>query len=106
MKLVLPRALSNIPAWLGGWAPPVVTVLALFLFAALSVNANPCTSNATGNWSAPGTWTSCGGVVPTAADTANLRAGSTVTLDVSNALAASVLVGGNPGPGTGTLLFN
>ena len=43
-----------------------------------------CTSNvAAGNWNTAGTWTACGGVVPTAADDVVINAGQTVTLDTS-----------------------
>jgi hypothetical protein len=84
----------------------VVAVLALWLFAAPSASANSCVSLATGNWNAPATWTACGGVVPTSVDTVEIRSGFTVTVNVANAVAASIQVGGNPGVGTGTLVFN
>jgi len=85
----------------------VVAMLGLFLFAAPSANASACVSSATGNWSATSTWTGCGGTgIPVAADTVEIRGGFTVTVDVSNAVATSIQVGGNPGAGTGTLVFN
>src|SRR3979409_666761 len=84
----------------------VVAVLALFFFAAPSAYGNACVSNATGNWSAPGTWTACGGVIPTAADTVEISNGfgHTVILDVSNAVAASMQLGNVFS--SGTLVFN
>src|SRR6476620_7852414 len=84
----------------------VGAVLALFLFAAPSAYAANCTSAATGNWSAPATWATCGSGIPAAGDTVQIRSGHTVTVDISNAVAFTVQVGGitaNPG---GTLVFN
>src|SRR6266487_4342346 len=84
----------------------VVAVLALVLFVAPRAYANACVSNATGNWNAPGTWTACGGSIPTAADTVDIGnlLGHTVTVNVSNAVAASVQVGNTLG--AGTLVFS
>lgn len=43
-----------------------------------------CTSNVTtGNWSASGSWTNCGGVVPGSADTVTILNGHTITLDAN-----------------------
>jgi hypothetical protein len=84
----------------------VVAVLALFLFSAPSARATACASAATGNWSAPATWSACSGGIPTATDTVQIRGGFTVTVDVSNAIATSIQVGGTAGFPTGTLVFN
>jgi hypothetical protein len=84
----------------------VVAVLALLLFAAPSAYANNCASAISGNWSAPATWSSCGSGIPTAADNVKVTSSLTVTVDVSNAVAASMMVGATPGSGTATLLFN
>ena len=84
----------------------VVAVLALLLFAAPSAYANNCASAGSGNWSAPATWSSCGAGVPTAADNVKITGSFTVTVDVSNAVAATMMVGATPGSGTATLLFN
>ncbi len=45
-----------------------------------------------GNWSSPSTWAS--GMVPTAADDAEIPAGVTVTLDISNAVCQNLIVDG------------
>lgn len=84
----------------------VLAVLVLFLIAAPSTYANNCASNATGNWSAAATWSGCGAGIPVAADNVKITGSFTVTVDVSNAVAASMMVGATPGTGTATLLFN
>src|SRR6267378_22652 len=74
--------------------------LLLVLLCGCSVNAfgaNNCLSNATGNWNAGVTWTSCGGTFPGAADNATVRNGHTVTLTAA-AAAASLTING---PGSG-----
>ena len=40
------------------------------LVPAAQAQADACVSNADGNWSAPGTWTDCGGGIPTSGDSA------------------------------------
>ena len=84
----------------------IVAVFSLLLLAAPSANASSCVSNATGLWSATGTWTSCAGGIPLAADTVQISGGFTVTVDVSNAVAASIQLGGPAVPSAGTLVFN
>jgi hypothetical protein len=84
----------------------VVAVFALLLFYAPNASASSCVANATGPWSVAGTWTGCGGIAPTSADTVEIRGGFTVTVDDATAAAASVQVGGNPGTGTGVLVFS
>ncbi len=73
-----------------------VFVFAFFSFVGVSNvhAANTCTA-ATGNWSDTGTWSGCGGVVPTSADSVIIPAGVTVTITSANdlstpAVAASV----------------
>ncbi len=70
--------------------------LAVLLFlCAGHVRAAACSSAGTGNWNTPATWTSCGGVVPAAADTVTINAGHVVTLNAAPAgVAASVTVVG------------
>ncbi len=85
----------------------IVAVLALFLFAAPSTYANACVSRANGNWGTAFTWSGCGSVVPTSADTVEISNGYTVTVNVSTAIAASVQVGGDSwGGGDGSLVFS
>lgn len=63
---------------------------ALFLFCcAGQALAAACSSTGTGNWNTPATWATCGGVVPTAADTVTVNAGHVVTLNAAPAGAAS-----------------
>lgn len=72
-----------------GWVVGVLVFLlvlpnALFWFPTNVLAAgNACTSNATGNWNTAGTWTSCGGTVPQAADTVTILNTHTVTLNTS-----------------------
>ena len=70
-------------------------------------------SRATGNWSSVSTWSTtfgggAGTVIPTSADVVVICGGYTVTVDVTNAVAASVQVSGTSATisGTGTLIFN
>ena len=85
----------------------VLAVLALLLFAAPSAYANACVSRANGNWGTASTWTSCGSVVPTSADTVEISNGFTVTVNVSTAVAASVQIEGDSwGGGDGSLVFS
>jgi hypothetical protein len=51
--------------------------------------ANSCSSNATGDWSSPSTWTSCGGVVPGNGDTATILNTHTVTVSDARTVGAS-----------------
>ncbi|MEK7650593.1 MAG: hypothetical protein AAB364_01840 [Patescibacteria group bacterium] len=57
---------------------------------------NACQSNGTGggNWNTAGTWTSCGGTVPQAADTVTIVNGDTVTLDVDSAITSITINNG------------
>lgn len=65
-----------------------------------------CLSNAggAGNWSVAGTWTSCNGTTPQAADTVQIRGGDTITMDTT-ATVASLQVGSTSGNNTSTLTF-
>jgi len=53
-----------------------------------------CTSAASGNWSAPATWTNCRGGVPLAGDRATILGGHMVTLDVATPILGNVVNGG------------
>ena len=53
--------------------------------------ASICTSQAAGNWSAPGTWSGCGAGVPGTGDSVVIANGNTVTLD-TNATVSSLTV--------------
>src|SRR5205807_2631916 len=64
----------------------VLVFLCLYAFSAFGAN---CLSNATGNWNAAATWTTCGGTFPGVADNATVRNGHLVTL-TANASAASL----------------
>lgn len=75
----------------------------LLLAHAGSVLAAACLSNATGNWNAAATWTSCGGGFPGTADTAQIRNAHTVTL-TAPAAASSVSITSATGAGTTTIL--
>lgn len=72
----------------------------LFLVPLSQAHGLSCLSAATGNWSAPATWTGCGGGVPSAADDVTVRNGHTVTVNTSSAAARSVAVN------VGTLKFS
>ena len=58
----------------------LVAAIVFLLLAASNAQGAACVSNATGNWSAPATWTACGGGIPTATDTVEIRNGNTVTV--------------------------
>ena len=45
--------------------------------------ARTCSTQASGPWSSPSTWTSCLGAVPGPSDSANLQPGHTVTYDIN-----------------------
>ncbi len=53
-----------------------------------------CTSVASGNWSAPATWTSCGGGTPGASNNVTIALADTVTLDTNTSNLASLSVTG------------
>ena len=53
-----------------------------------------CLSNATGNWNAAASWTTCGGTFPGAADNVTVRNAHVITL-TANASAASVTINGS-----------
>jgi hypothetical protein len=84
----------------------LVAVLALFLLITPSAFGAACGSNATGNWSAPATWTNCNGGIPTAADTVEIRNGNTVTVNIATAVAASMQIASATGTTDGSLVFN
>ena len=65
-----------------------------------------CQSQANGNWDAPATWTACGGGFPGAADTVTISGGDVVSLNISNAAATSIQLGGTTGgSGNGRINF-
>ena len=60
----------------------VIVVSAAYSFThRQTAQAAACQSAATGNWSAAGSWTGCGGVAPTSADSVAILTGHTITLD-------------------------
>lgn len=66
-----------------------------------------CQSQNNGNWNAPATWTACGGGFPGALDTVTILGGDNVTVNIANAAATSVQLGGTTGgSGNGRLTFN
>lgn len=70
------------------------------LFVPKLVMANACVGPASGGdgkalWSATGTWSGCGGVVPTANDTCNIQAGSFVVMDATAGVCGELTVNGN-----------
>lgn len=68
---------------------PKVIFFLLFMWAG-EATAAACSSNATGNWSTPGTW-SCNGV-PATGDTVTILTGHTITLDVTTSALGSLTV--------------
>jgi fibronectin-binding autotransporter adhesin len=66
----------------------------LYTFSAFGAN---CLSNATGNWNAAATWTTCGGTFPGAADNATVRNGHLVTLTAAASAASLTLNGSGAG---------
>ncbi|MEO8065930.1 MAG: hypothetical protein ABI643_03725 [Candidatus Doudnabacteria bacterium] len=85
----------------GKFGPQAVFFILLagfFAFPFKTLAANACVSLATGNWSAPATWTTCGGGVPVAGDTATIASGHIVTVDVDSE-AASLTINVNAGAG-------
>ena len=82
---------ASVPPLLGG----MVVLLVVSLWINLPVaHAATCTSQANGLWSAPATWTGCGGVVPQNGDDVIVAAGHTVTVDADTNSLNSLTVGG------------
>jgi hypothetical protein len=81
------------------WAAFLVLSLFQFNFA----SAATYTSVASGNWSSSSTWSPA--AVPTSADVVIISGGTTVTVDVSNAVCSSLTIGDN-NKATATLSFN
>ncbi len=84
----------------------LVAMLALATVPVTPVYAAACVISTSTTWSALTCGT--GGGVPTAADTVEIRNGAILTVNVSNAVAASLQAGGGigSGAGIGTLTFN
>lgn len=55
------------------------------------VMAAICTATGNGSWTAPATWSGCGGGVPGAADTAVIGTGSTVTIPAGTAVTVAAI---------------
>lgn len=76
----------------------ILGLLAFLLLAGVSdAWANACASNlagATGNWTAAGTWTSCGGAAPLATDTCTITAGDKVLIDAATAVCGVTTING------------
>ena len=85
-------------------AAVVVVMLALVTLPVTPAYAAACTSNTSGNWNAPTTWTACGGGVPGAADTVTIQNGHTVTV-TANA-AASAITFSETNTATGIITVN
>lgn len=94
---------NRLPAigWAGRAAARAACAAFLLIAGMSSAMANTCTANvAAGNWNTAGTWTTCGGVVPTAADDVVIPATRTVTMDTSPTIrtlniSGSLLIGSN-----------
>ena len=71
-------------------ASRLVVALLLLTFACHGRAAN-CSSTGTGNWNVAGTWATCGGTVPAAADNVTVNAGHIVTLSAAPAGVATTL---------------
>lgn len=82
--------------------PAAIVLLLLSLFASTTAGAVTCTSNANGNWNAPGTWSGCVGGNGTVANTPGsnddviITGNDTVTINV-NSQARSVTFAANTG---------
>src|SRR5438876_2877074 len=80
-------------------------VTAILILSTLLVKAANISSTAAGGvWSSTATWV--GGVVPGSGDVVTIVGNSTVTVDVTTATCASLLINPNDNPQTGTLSFN
>lgn len=71
----------------GGWPrsrqiASRIAVLTMAVFYTVPTLANVCNATTSGLFSAPGTWTSCGGVAPATTDQIVIQPGITVLLDV------------------------
>src|SRR3989344_8081197 len=62
----------------------IILTTSTFVLLPEKARAAACQSNATGNWSAAGTWTNCGGVIPQSADTVQILDTHTVTLNTNS----------------------
>ena len=74
-------------------------VFSCFLFFILSTHtahANNCQSNGTGggSWGTAGTWTSCGGTTPQAADNVTILSGDTVTMNGNSGACTNLTISG------------
>ncbi len=87
-----PFALVTHAAMVGGLLAFGTAVL--FQSVAVVRAANACVSATSGLWSAPATWTSCGGTIPGPTDTVTIASGHKVTVDVDSA-AASLVINAN-----------
>ena len=73
---------------------PLLAALVVALGVAPAQAQDNCTSAASGNFSAPATWTNCGGGAPGADDQATITGGTTVTLDADATILGLVIDGG------------
>ena len=79
----------------------VVVIFMFFFLLTISASAQK-TASVSGNWNSQATWGYSG--IPTATDAVTIASGVTVTVNVSNATCASMVVGNSPG--MATLNFN
>lgn len=98
----------------GSFLKRTVLFLSALALAFFSFDASATTyfSAVTGNWSAAASWATVeggagGAGVPTSSDIAIIRGGNTITVDVTNAVCATLQLGGlSGGGGSGTIAFN
>lgn len=90
--------------WLLGVVSLGVAGVALFHSISIAQAADACVSAATGVWSSPATWTSCGGSFPDATDTVTIATGHVVTVDVNSAAASMVIAANAAAGGNGVTL--
>ena len=72
--------------------PPGLTALVLCLAFSGMAAANNCTDQASGSWSSPATWASCGGTIPQVGDTVTI-ANSVITLNTDVSVVSVFLNG-------------
>jgi len=77
--------------------PGALLAMALPLLSPTASAATCTATSGTGSWTVPATWTGCAGGVPGAADTAQINAGSTVTIPTGAAVTVAAIEFGATG---------